>query len=168
MKIDIEQFLDKPLDNSIVASTPWPGLREESGMKTITVDISAQVQQIRDRVERAAQAILTHLPDAESVVRDLEGSSNAIDRMVAAYYRKLEAAQTDLPTRIIAGETPGWLNATVYLNGELVKHCIEADSKAGYVVVHVSGQQDEHGEPVTRMLSGNVEIRMSTDDQPPA
>lgn len=60
---------------------------------TVTVDISEQVSVVRRRVRRAVQAILDRLPDAESVVRSLEQSSNPTDRMVAEYYRKLEQEQ---------------------------------------------------------------------------
>jgi len=72
--------------------------------------------------------------------------------------------------KVIADKTLGWQKAIAYLNGERMDWCTEADDVAGYVIVHVAErapdgrvhfQLDEHGEPVTRMLSGNVEIRMN-------
>jgi hypothetical protein len=76
--------------------------------------------------------------------------------------------------KMIAGETEGWMDATVYLDGEKVDGCIVADTDAGLVICDVGERingawqptictcaacGNEHSQRIRR--HGVVEIRMT-------
>lgn len=71
---------------------------------------------------------------------------------------------------IIAGETPGWQHADVWLDGERVGLCVEANEEEGWVkCLRVEPGTlrafvcDAHGEPIVETRHGKVEVRWRRD-----
>jgi len=66
--------------------------------------------------------------------------------------------------RVVAGETPGWRDVDVFVDGAKILATV-ADEEAGYAIVHVRDETGTaavspvHHAPLRARVEGRVEIR---------